>query len=224
MAFTSQKAIPPAFRVEPVSGCVNKVVLEEDLSRYAFREATGHSGALLLPKLGKLIGDGECDKDWFLNKNPSRTGRETPLRLKTILVRSIAANSDALLPDATATKKRVFMRSSSKDRLEESLVCRAPRAESNDQDGITCLVGGFSLNWALASREKTSWLKSTSKAAESGSLSALRCTKIDLGAKSLEREFKYARTSLLSTVVVPLGSQDWNLLQADSYWFCVEPL
>ena len=146
MAVTSQKATPPDFREVPVSGCENRVGLEEVLSKYSLREATGHKGAFPLLKLGKLMGDGECDRDWFLYRNPSRTGRDTPLRLKTILERSIAANSEALLPDATATKKRVFIRSSSKDRLEESLVCRDSRAESNDQDGITCLVGGFNLN------------------------------------------------------------------------------
>ena len=59
MAFTSQKATPPAFKAVPVTGCENRIELKAVLPKYTLREATGHKGALLLPKLGKLIGDGE---------------------------------------------------------------------------------------------------------------------------------------------------------------------
>ena len=83
-----------------------------------------------------------------MNRKDGRTGKETISWCKEMPVRTIAANSEALFPEARATKKIVLKNRSCWDRFasENLKEEKASRTTLRDQAGIFLVAGGFCKN------------------------------------------------------------------------------
>ena len=123
------------------------------------------------PRVGKEIGGGfDLLTDWVLKRKEGSIGSMTVPALKIVPVRLVAANSDALFPEAKATRKRVFNKRSLLEiwgkakRGDEKL----SSAASRDQLGFFLRAGGFFMKILRVSRPKLSWSKSILKAVFKG--------------------------------------------------------
>ena len=128
----------------------------EDLSRYEDRVKAGQSWCLVAIA-GKVTRGGVLSIVWFLKRKPSLVGMVTLLSSKEIPSLVQAANSEHLFPEATATKKMVLRKRSSKEAefFRNLGVWRVSKAWLRCQLGIFFCIGGERWNCALASSEKS---------------------------------------------------------------------